>query len=354
MMNDTFAEWEKFQPKDWYVLRDGELSQPMSEAQVCEFVFQERLTDDVKIKQGESDFFPVSEVRALFAALRNQGWYVRSGGTTYGPFVGDKFLTLVRTQFFEADAIRVRQGPDGEWVRFETAKRSFERQSRNLKQKLGTEPTEQGKAVEQLTAAASQESQSGGDAENCDQRFSVARVRKRQPNKTRACVSCNREHQEKTLLCLACAAKKKKQHAELAKHKNRIQGADANHSENPIVKVIMLVVAFGASGFFLSKWLVTTVVWREFFVQGQQMIGWVYFVLGAVLLLVGAAVIWFDPYRNTDRKLIATAAVSLLLVGGSCVAVDYGRLAANQQQMQMQNEAWAELMLNGGYGEDEP
>jgi hypothetical protein len=84
------------------------------------------------------------------------------------------------------------------------------------------------------------------------------------------------------------------------------------------------------------------------------MIGWVYFVLGGVLLLVGAAVIWFDPYRNADRKLIATAAVSMLLVGGSCVAVDYGRLAANQQQMQTQNEAWSELMLNGGYGEDEP
>ncbi len=168
------------------------------------------------------------------------------------------------------------------------------------------------------------------------------------------CARESRGHHEKTLLCLACAAKKKKQDAELAKHKKRIQGVDTNHTENLIVKVLMLVVAFGASGFFLSKWLVTSVVWKESFVQDQQTIGWVHFVLGGVLLLVGAAVIWFDPYRKGDRRLIATAAVSLLLVGGSCLAVDYGRLESNRQQMQTQNDAWTELMLNGGYGEDKP
>ena len=100
-MTDPIVEREKLQPQSWYVLRDGELSQPMSESQVCEFVLGEQLTDEVRIRQGESDFFPVSEVRMLFAALRDQGWYVRSARKLYGPFVGEKFLALVATEFFK-------------------------------------------------------------------------------------------------------------------------------------------------------------------------------------------------------------------------------------------------------------
>ena len=135
-MTDPIVEREKLQPQSWYVLRDGELSQPMSESQVCEFVLEEQLTDEVRIRQGESDFFPVSEVRTLFAALRDQGWYVRSARKLYGPFVGEKFLALVATEFFEAETIRVRQGPSGDWMRFDTARRRFKRQSRKLKKKL--------------------------------------------------------------------------------------------------------------------------------------------------------------------------------------------------------------------------
>jgi hypothetical protein len=376
-MKDPSVHWDILQPKRWYVLRDGRLSEPMSESQICAFVFENELTDDVKIRQGESEFFPASRIRDLFATLRNQGWYVRDAGQTYGPYVGDKLMTLIASGFFDPQSIQVRKGPEGQWVTFDEAKRSFRRRSgksrgrrsrRSSSRSSESNPTIRQAHVDTAVSMDATHAVDGAHSSDAERSERLAgrwrasetdpqpapRQRPEQNSSTRICSACGQEHQALTLMCDACTDKKKKQDAELAKHKQRMLSQEASTTENPQAKLLMLIAAFSASGFFLSKWLVTSVVWKDYFTRDQQIICWVYFALGVTLLIVGVLAILLDPHRKGDRRLIIASSLALLLVAGPVFLFQSSRLSSQSQQAEDQHGAWTEFMVNGGYSEPEP
>ena len=379
-MKKQTGQWDQLQPKDWFVQTRGELFGPLKEAEVRTFVLDQDLDPDTRVRQGESDYFPVSRIRDMFTVLQERGWYVLDRDTTFGPYTGDRLLTLVASGFFPAKRILVRQGTEGAWVSVKEAKRVFRRKSRNARESSAANrsgaqnrdansilthqsdrkshqalpkerkpqhasppaiPTNENWRIDTADDLVERQSSAASKTSRSDSNVRLSAVT--------VCSKCGRKEAGKGGICDRCAARQRKADAKMAKRNERRDAAGESSGENLIGKAIMLTAAFGTSGFFLSKWLVMSQLWKDFHTRDQQFWGWVCLAISLVLAVVGALAIWYDSDRRADRKLTATGAVALLLVSLVHYAGTSARLRHAERALQEQNLQWAEYMQQRGY-----
>ncbi len=143
-MGKKKIDWDLLEPKSWFLKKsnDDELG-PMNESALRQLLAGGELEDSTLVRQGDSPFFPIDDVRELFSSIDEEGWYIIDQGLEYGPFMPKKVRALFECGLFNANTALIRQGSEGVLTTFETEltnSRSRVRQE-NSRDELRAAPT---------------------------------------------------------------------------------------------------------------------------------------------------------------------------------------------------------------------
>ena len=316
-MSQQPVQIEGLKPKDWYLLRRGDVEGPMMESEIRDLLLDSELDADAKVKQGDSEFLPASKIRDMFVALAAQGWYVIDEHLAYGPFVGPKLLTLIDSNFFTGKGTLVRQGKSGRWVPLHDAR-----------QKLRVDF---GHSV----------------------RKSVVHSPSRGFSYAATCRTCGRKVEGPDRNCQHCTELMLLEQAELKAKRDQPQVNKSELADNMITKALLLAFAFATAGFFVSQWMVNSVVWRSFYNRSDQEWGWASLAIGLILTSVGVYAIRQDSSKGRDRKMVLTSLAALFLVGLPYFAVKSFQLNAEKLRVDSQQQMWERSVRHGVYDEQD-
>lgn len=99
----------------WYVQdKGGVVSGPFLEKQLTHALLSGQITDDMRVRQSDSDWCDASRARSIFRQLSEKGWYVREHNETHGPFTDTRLRELYQTGEMKPTA-EMRRGTTGPW-----------------------------------------------------------------------------------------------------------------------------------------------------------------------------------------------------------------------------------------------
>ena len=120
-MGKKKINWDLLEPKSWFLKKsDDEELGPMNESALRQLLAGGELEENAAVRQGDSPYFPVADVRELFNSIDEEGWYIIDQGLEYGPFMPKKVRALFECRLFNASTCLIRQGADGVLTTFET------------------------------------------------------------------------------------------------------------------------------------------------------------------------------------------------------------------------------------------
>ncbi len=133
------------EPRDWFLKRsETEEIGPLNETALRQLLAVESLNENYLVRQGDSPYFPASDVRQLLDSLDEAGWYVLDQGVQYGPFMPKKVRALFDVGLFNPKVALIRQGAEGAWSTFAM---ELANSRRRLRQNVGDEATKLESAV---------------------------------------------------------------------------------------------------------------------------------------------------------------------------------------------------------------
>ncbi len=120
----------------WYVqAEDGVVSGPFLEKQVARALLSGQITDDMRVRQSDSDWCEASRARSIFRQLSENGWYVRKHNEMHGPFTDARLDDLYQTGDVEPTA-EIRRGTTGPWTVASQAVARRQQQERTIATRL--------------------------------------------------------------------------------------------------------------------------------------------------------------------------------------------------------------------------
>ncbi|MDG2223059.1 MAG: hypothetical protein P8L85_16885 [Rubripirellula sp.] len=98
---------------DWFLKAEGNVQGPLSEA-ALRAAITDYESDDLEVRQGQSDWYPADVVRKKYEVLNQNGVFIRFKQVAEGPFTLNKaYESLISV---DPKGIQVRMGRDGSWV----------------------------------------------------------------------------------------------------------------------------------------------------------------------------------------------------------------------------------------------
>lgn len=128
----------------WFVLLgDSRVCGPFSESQIRLGIEHGKVTDEMRIRQGESDWIRVAKVRRLFDSLKTDGLYYRNmAHQVFGPFTSTR-LQAMRSANQLPIVYWLRQGLHGTWKLIDRTQGVRTPQVRRPPASMGRLPTKQ-------------------------------------------------------------------------------------------------------------------------------------------------------------------------------------------------------------------
>ncbi len=355
-------KWRKLKARSWYLQQNGEEVGPLTETALRQMIQQGGVDDQAEARQGDSKYFPIADIKDMFAALNEGGWYVLEDGNTFGPYLAERLEALMASGFFAQDRALVRCGQVGDWATWRDATRSSRKNVRDRRAGDDVDAAsmaggavsiatidEPGDAIDDAIDGATDGAIDGASSTATAADSPQSSEPTEAESRYVTCEKCGRRYARRKGECKRCARAEEKERKQKLDVLGRRRDALSGSSDNEIGDRVILCFAMGAIGYFLSKWLISSVLWTEYYTSGEQSWGWICLCIAAVLTVTGLFVIFSDPDRRTDVKIWVGGVASLLIVGFIVYLTQHGRLSEAQQQIEQQDTVWAEVMLDGGY-----
>lgn len=353
-MNDHLSHWAAIQPKPWYLKQGNQVQGPLSEAVIRSILLQYRYNEDTMVQQGSSGFFPAAKMRDLFEKLDQEGWYIKLGDTTHGPYTGEKIKGLLVTGFFPKREILIRRGHDQPWQTWKKTARQLRLAANNKDSNTQLEPATSSAASDSVlplaVVVADHEppasfapktlpsERSAGETNETTESEIIA-----SDQASPSCPICGASMTRNALACANCikAGANTPSSPRQRKKPTRSWLPQFQIESNFIGKGMLLIFSAATCGYFFSKWLLVAVVWPTFHNSADKQLGWFWFAVGLTVLGISAPVAYGLWKQKGGRRFVVTGILGLAITGGLFFLPRHQELRIEQAEQDRYNEKWA-------------